>query len=113
MATTAGDLHARHVIHAAVMGADLRTDLPTVAATTRSVLDLADGMGRGSLAMPLLGTGVGGLDLVQVASTMVAEVGRCARDGRCEGMTVMLVGFDDEAAGAVVSALEGFSPGDS
>lgn len=105
--TTAGDLPAVHVIHAAVMGSDLRTDLPTVAATTRSVLDLADELGLGSLAMPLLGTGVGGLDPGQVASVMVDQVVAAADWDRCRGMTVMLVGYDEGAAAAVVRAIEG------
>ena len=103
--TTAGDLPARHVIHAAVMGQDLRTDLPTVARTTRSVLELAEGMGLASVAMPLLGTGVGGLDLGDVADTMAAQVADAARDGSCQGMEVSLVGFDGGAANAALEAV--------
>jgi O-acetyl-ADP-ribose deacetylase (regulator of RNase III) len=107
VATTAGDLDVNHVIHAAVMGPDLRTDLPTVAKTTRSVLDLAEELGLGSLAMPLLGTGVGGLDLGHVASTMAAQVAAAASEGRCGGLTVMLVGYDERAAEAIARAVEG------
>jgi O-acetyl-ADP-ribose deacetylase (regulator of RNase III) len=107
VATGAGRLPARHVIHAAVMGQDLRTDLARVAATTRSVLELAEGMGLASVAMPLLGTGVGGLDLDDVASTMAREVARAAGRGACQGMTVLLVGYDEAASRAVASAVEG------
>src|SRR5256885_17150340 len=39
--TTGGNLAATHVIHAAVMGPDLKTDGPQIAATTRAVLALA------------------------------------------------------------------------
>ena len=105
--TGAGGLPAAHVIHAAVMGQDPRTDLPTVARTTRSVLLLAETEGVGSLAMPLLGTGVGGLDLSQVATTMAEEVAAVARDGHCPGMRGLLVGYDEAAATAVREAVEG------
>jgi len=36
--TTGGNLAATHVIHAAVMGPDLKTDSEKIAATTRAVL---------------------------------------------------------------------------
>jgi O-acetyl-ADP-ribose deacetylase (regulator of RNase III) len=104
--TTAGDLPARHVIHAAVMGPDLATDMGTVAVTTSSVLQLAEELSLGSLAMPLLGTGVGGLDVGEVARTMVSQVARTAREGGCVGMRVMLVGYDDPAGEAVKVAVE-------
>jgi O-acetyl-ADP-ribose deacetylase (regulator of RNase III) len=107
VATGAGGLTARHVIHAAVMGQDLRTELRTVATTTSSVLDLADSMGLASVAMPLLGTGVGGLDVEEVASTMAREVARAAERGKCQGMTVLLVGYDEAASEAVTRAVEG------
>jgi O-acetyl-ADP-ribose deacetylase (regulator of RNase III) len=105
--TGAGQLDARYVIHAAVMGPDLSTDIPTVAMTTRSVLDLADRLGLDSIALPLMGTGVGRLDLHQVASTMAGEVVGAAHEGLCAGTRVLLVGYDDAAAEAVRRAVEG------
>ena len=42
VATTAGRLHARWVIHGAVMGQDLRTDADLVRRTTRACLELAE-----------------------------------------------------------------------
>jgi O-acetyl-ADP-ribose deacetylase (regulator of RNase III) len=107
LVTGGGDLAARYVIHAAVMGPDLRTDLPTVATTTRSVLDLAMSMGLASVAMPLLGTGVGGLDSLEVAVAMAKEVAKMAREGGCADMLVLLVAYDDVAAEAVRQAVEG------
>ena len=73
VATTAGRLHARWVIHGAVMGQDLRTDADLVQRTTRSCLDLADELGCRSLALPAFGTGVGGFPLARCASIMVEE----------------------------------------
>ena len=73
VATTAGRLRARWVIHGAVMGQDLRTDADLVQRTTRSCLDLADELGCRSLALPAFGTGVGGFPLGRCASIMVEE----------------------------------------
>jgi O-acetyl-ADP-ribose deacetylase len=72
IATAAGDLQARYVIHGAVMGQDLRTDAELVSRTTRSCLDLADELGCRSLALPAFGTGVGGFPLAECARAMVA-----------------------------------------
>src|SRR2546425_8742405 len=40
--TTGGNLAATHVIHAAAMGPDLKTDAEKIAKTTRAVLAVAD-----------------------------------------------------------------------
>jgi O-acetyl-ADP-ribose deacetylase (regulator of RNase III) len=106
VATGAGDLRARYVIHAAVMGQELRTDLATVAITTRSVLDLATAMGLESVAIPLLGTGVGGLDVDQVASSMTSEVVDMAMGSGGALKRVLLVAFDDGSAFALRQAVE-------
>ncbi|HEU5245224.1 MAG TPA: macro domain-containing protein [Gaiellaceae bacterium] len=73
VATTAGRLAARWVIHGAVMGQDLRTDADLVRRTTRSCLELADELGCRSLALPAFGTGVGGFRLADCARIMVDE----------------------------------------
>jgi O-acetyl-ADP-ribose deacetylase (regulator of RNase III) len=73
VATGAGRLPAKHVIHGAVMGQDLRTDEELVGRTTRSCLELADELGCRSLALPAFGTGVGGFPLEDCARIMVAE----------------------------------------
>ena len=76
IATTAGRLPARYVIHGAVMGQDLRTDAGLVRRTTRSCLELADELGCRSLALPAFGTGVGGFSLAECARIMVEEARR-------------------------------------
>jgi O-acetyl-ADP-ribose deacetylase (regulator of RNase III) len=73
VATTAGRLPARWVIHGAVMGQDLRTEADLVRRTTRSCLELADELGCRSLALPAFGTGVGGFPLGECARIMVEE----------------------------------------
>ena len=72
VATTAGRLRARWVIHGAVMGQDLRTDAGSIARTTATCLRLADELGAESIALPAFGTGVGGFPLEECARIMVA-----------------------------------------
>jgi O-acetyl-ADP-ribose deacetylase (regulator of RNase III) len=71
VATAAGRLAARYVIHGAVMGQDLRTSAELIEQTTRSCLVLADELGCDSLALPAFGTGVGGFPLDECARIMV------------------------------------------
>jgi O-acetyl-ADP-ribose deacetylase len=74
VATGAGRLKARWVIHGAVMGQDLRTDADLVRRTTKSCLQVADELGAESLALPAFGTGVGGFPLDECAQIMVEAV---------------------------------------
>ena len=74
VATGAGRLPARWVIHGAVMGQDLRTDAELVRRTTESCLRVADELGAVSLALPAFGTGVGGFPLDECARIMVDAV---------------------------------------
>jgi O-acetyl-ADP-ribose deacetylase len=76
VATGAGRLAARFVVHGAVMGQDLRTDADLVRRTTLACLALADELGCRSLALPAFGTGVGGFALDECARIMVEEVCR-------------------------------------
>ena len=74
VATGAGRLPAKWVIHGAVMGQDLRTNPQLVEQTTLNVLRLADELGAESLALPAFGTGVGGFPLDECARLMVGVV---------------------------------------
>jgi O-acetyl-ADP-ribose deacetylase (regulator of RNase III) len=69
--TGAGQLKARHVIHAAAMGQDLRTDAEKIRAATANSLKRADELGLRSIAFPALGTGVGGFSYRQAAEVMI------------------------------------------
>jgi O-acetyl-ADP-ribose deacetylase (regulator of RNase III) len=71
--TTAGDLKAQYVIHAAVMGQDLRTDETKIRSATRNALKLAEDLGLKTIAFPALGTGVGGFPLEECAHVMLEE----------------------------------------
>ena len=74
VATGAGRLAARWVIHAAVMGQDLRTSAEAIAGGTRRTLEVADELGAESLALPAFGTGVGDFPLDECARLMVGAV---------------------------------------
>src|SRR5688572_17383137 len=72
LATSAGRLRAQWVVDGAVMGQDLRTDAGLVRRTTRRCLEVADGLGARSLALPAFGTGVGRFPLKECAEIMVS-----------------------------------------
>jgi O-acetyl-ADP-ribose deacetylase (regulator of RNase III) len=97
VATGAGRLSARHVIHGAVMGQDLRTDAGLVARTTRRCLEVADELGCASLALPAFGTGVGGLPLAECARRMVSEA-RSFEPGTLERVVFAVYGAEAEEA---------------
>ena len=69
--TTSGRLKARHVIHAAGMGQDLRTDSDKVERATKNSLKCAEEKGIRSVASPAIGTGVGGLPVGECARAMI------------------------------------------
>ena len=97
VATGAGRLAAKHVIHGAVMGQDLRTDEELVGRTTRRVLEVADELGARSLALPAFGTGVGGFPLEDCARIMVAEA-RSYEPSELERVVFAVYGEDARAA---------------
>jgi len=69
--TTAGDMPARWVIHAATMELGGPTSAQIVERATRSTLARAESLGCRSLALVAFGTGVGRFPLDQAARLMV------------------------------------------
>jgi O-acetyl-ADP-ribose deacetylase len=103
VATTAGKLAARWVIHGAVMGQDLRTNAELVRRTTESCLRVANELGAESLALPAFGTGVGGFPLEECARIMVDAV----RDYKPSALKrVVFAVFGADAKAAFDAALE-------
>ena len=72
--TSGGRLQARYVIHAAVMGQDLRTTGDLIAQAATAALDLADRYELSTIAIPALGTGVGGFPAEESARRMADAV---------------------------------------
>jgi len=105
VATTAGSLKAKHVIHAAVMGPDLATDADKIRRATLSALTLADQLRLHSIAFPALGTGVGGFPLDECARIMRQAVCDHASSGTTLS-TVEFVLFGRDARDAFERVLE-------
>ena len=87
--TSGGRLPARHVIHAAVMGQDLRTSAEIIDRATRNALALSDERGLTSLSLPAFGTGVGGFPLDECADIVIAAI----RDRAAVATSLRLVRF--------------------
>jgi O-acetyl-ADP-ribose deacetylase len=104
--TTGGNLMATHVIHAAVMGPDLRTDGATIAKTTRSVLALADKHRITSLALPALGTGVGRVPPQAAAEAMLGAVVPHLRQESTSLRRVVFVLYQEDAEKAFTETLK-------
>ena len=102
VATGAGRLPARWVIHGAVMGQDLRTSADLIERTTVACLGLSDELGCESLALPAFGTGVGGFPLDECARIMVG-VTREHDPGTLRRVVFAVFGAD--AAAAFTAAL--------
>jgi O-acetyl-ADP-ribose deacetylase (regulator of RNase III) len=103
VATGAGRLKAKHVVHGAVMGQDLRTSAELIKRTTKRCLEVADELGARSLALPAFGTGVGGFPLEQCARIMVEAVR--GQEPRSLERIVFAV-YGEEARRAFEAALE-------
>ncbi len=72
--TTAGDMPARYVIHAATMELGGPTSAQIIARATSSTLRKADELGCRTLGLVAFGTGVGGFPLDDAARLMVDAV---------------------------------------
>ena len=72
--TGAGQLKARHVIHAASMGlGGIRTSAKTLRTSTAHSLRLASDRKLKTIAFPAVGTGVSGFSMEECAQVMLAE----------------------------------------
>ncbi len=72
--TGAGKLPYKMVIHAAVMGQDLRTNDKYIRQATLSCLNIAEKQKVESLSFPAFGTGVGGFPMAGCAHQMILAV---------------------------------------
>ena len=106
VATGAGELPARWVIHAATMRLGGPTSAEVIRKATASTLRAADELGAGSLALVAFGTGVGGFPLAEAARIEVEEVRRHIDAGSALERVVFCV-HGDEAKSAFENALAG------
>lgn len=96
-------LPARWVIHAAVMGQDLRTDEALIRRCTHEALEVAERLGCEDVALPAFGTGVGGVPLERCARWMAEVVAR--HDARALRRVTFAV-WGEEARRAFAAAVE-------
>jgi O-acetyl-ADP-ribose deacetylase (regulator of RNase III) len=99
--TTAGDMPARWVIHAATMELGGPTSADIIERATHSSLAKAEELGCSSLALVAFGTGVGGFSLDEAARVMVGVAKE--HEGALERIVFAVRG--DEAERAFRAAL--------
>ena len=102
VATTAGEMPSRWVIHAATMHLGGPTSAEIIREATASTLRAADEVGARSLALVAFGTGVGGFPLTDAARIEVGEVRRHLdrHDGETGLEQVVFCVFGTEAKAA-------------
>jgi O-acetyl-ADP-ribose deacetylase (regulator of RNase III) len=104
--TTAGNLNASYVIHAAVMGQDLTSSADIVRRATGATLRRAEDLRLQSLAFPAFGTGVGRMPPKESAEAMVAALrAHLAQVPASTLRRVLLVPFQDDIYQAFATAL--------
>jgi O-acetyl-ADP-ribose deacetylase (regulator of RNase III) len=104
IATSAGDLNAGYVIHAAGMGADLRTDAGKIESATRNSLLRAEELAIESIAFPSIGTGVGGFSQRDAAKIMI-DVATTHAKGDTKLKEIIFVLYGDDAYSAFEKVL--------
>ena len=104
VATSAGEMPARWVIHAATMELGGPTSAEIIRRATASTLRVADELGAKSLALVAFGTGVGGFPVEEAARIEVEEVRRHA--GGTTGLErVVFAVFGEDARRAFEEAV--------
>ncbi len=107
--TTAGKLHARAVIHAPTMEEPgLKIGVENVRRATRAALIAAAHHGFETIALPGIGTGIGGVDRDEAARAMVDEL-RAHRMAKPQ--TIYLVDLEDDMLNAFKEALSNAQQG--
>lgn len=105
VATGAGELPARWVVHAATMHLGGPTSAEAIRSATASTLRVADELGARSLALVAFGTGVGGFSLDEAARIETEEVSRHLEAGSALERIVFCV-FGTEARDAFARAID-------
>jgi O-acetyl-ADP-ribose deacetylase len=99
--TTAGDMPARWVIHAATMELGGPTSADIIERATRATVAKAEELGARSLALVAFGTGVGGFPPEEAAAIMVGA----AREHQGDLERIVFAVHGDEAERAFRAAL--------
>lgn len=97
VATYAGKLAAKYVIHAATMGMDFHTDEVKIRDSCRNALRVAEDLKINSIAFPALGCGVGGFPLLASAKIMSQEVLKHLREQKSSLKEIIFCLYDKES----------------
>ncbi len=105
VATKAGKLRAKYVIHAPTMEKPaMRVGKENIRWATRGALECAEQLEIGSVAFPGMGTGVGGVKPEEAAEVMVQEIKRHIDKGATLKQ-IILVGFTEDLTQAFQHAV--------
>ena len=96
--TGAGKLSSRHVIHAAIMGAE-PASAETVRRATSAVLRVAAENGLSRLGMPVLGSGIGRMSIEEAAGAMLTAIRESPDADHVD--VIVLYGYREEHADAL------------
>ena len=108
IATFAGSLPAKYVIHAATMGMDFKTDQDKLRAACASALEVAQSLKLRSIAFCALGCGTGGFPYLAAAKIMAQEVLRYARNKNGTLGEIVFCLVDKEAYAVFVKGVIGY-----
>ena len=106
IASVAGSLKAKYVIHAATMGmparqspsgGDFKTDEFKIRESCRNALRIANELKISSIAFPALGCGVGGFPIVGAAKILAQETLRHLRETKSSLKEIIFCLYDQEA----------------
>jgi O-acetyl-ADP-ribose deacetylase (regulator of RNase III)/ADP-ribose pyrophosphatase YjhB (NUDIX family) len=98
VASVAGALKAKYVIHAATMAMDFKTDEFKVRSSCRNAFRIANELGLKSIALPALGCGVGGFPIVGAAKIMAQETLRHLRETKESSLKEIIFCLYDKIA---------------
>jgi len=108
VATKAGMLKAKYVIHAATMGRDGVTDQDKIRAAARSALHCANELAIESVSFPALGCGVGGFSVTGCAKIITQELFTFFRKYERTLREVNFILYDDAAFDEFNKAMTGY-----
>jgi len=97
--TTAGNLKAFYIVHAAVIRPGEKATAESIRLSTYHTLLRAEEKGFKSIAFPALGTGVAGFPMKECAEIMIKQVAEHLKS-RSSLETIHFVLFDDQALAA-------------
>lgn len=96
IATRAGKLPAKYVIHAPTMERPaMRIGIENVIKAVRAALEKAEELSIDSIAFPGMGTGVGGIPYDEATKAMVRTIKEFIREGRKAPRRILLVAIDN------------------